>query len=125
MENYDKIMADAQYRKGMSIAFFNSTNSAIELLKFTANYMPPMRGDEDIKAELVKWRDWSLAEHLKNYAEVIAKIGQPFDPNVAIAKLDSAKDMSEVRKIWLALSEDERQVDAIIQKQAEVKARFK
>ena len=29
----EKIMKDAQYRKGLSIAFFNATNAAVEMVK--------------------------------------------------------------------------------------------
>jgi len=35
----DKIIKDAQYRKGLSIAFFNATNSALEMVKLEADQL--------------------------------------------------------------------------------------
>ena len=32
----DKLIKDAQYRKGLSIAFFNATNNATEIAKLLA-----------------------------------------------------------------------------------------
>ncbi len=51
-ENIEK----AQERKNDSIAFFNATNSAIEMVK-------QFHGDtSDIQSDIKHWRDWFLSE---------------------------------------------------------------
>lgn len=112
----EKILKDAQYRKGLSIAFFNATNAAIELVKSR-----PI-ADIDIKEALklvTEVRDFFLDEHKEYYARVIAKVGTSYNPAETIKKLKATKTLEELRKAWQLLSEDERQ-DVEIKK--EVKA---
>lgn len=112
----EKILKDAQYRKGLSIAFFNATNAAIELVKSR-----PI-ADIDIKEALklvTEVRDFFLDEHKEYYARVIAKVGTSYNLAETIKKLKATKTLEELRKAWQLLSEDERQ-DVEIKK--EVKA---
>lgn len=112
----EKILKDAQYRKGLSIAFFNATNAAIELVKSR-----PI-ADIDIKEALklvTEVRDFFLDEHKEYYARVIAKVGTSYNPAETIKKLKATKTLEELRRAWQLLSEDERQ-DVEIKK--EVKA---
>jgi hypothetical protein len=57
---------EAQDRKETSIAFFNATNAAIELLKAQS-----IVGEKETKDFIRNWRLWFLAEHeaYKNHAE--------------------------------------------------------
>lgn len=98
----ENVIKNAQYRKNLSIAFFNATNSAIELVK--TDYIK----DTDLKKFIVDWRDWFLEEHKKYYAETIANIGGNYNTTNTIAKLGTAKNVEELKTIWLNLSEDER-----------------
>lgn len=102
----DKIIQNAQYRKSLSIAFFNATNAAIEIVKNEDN--------PDKKEAIKKWRDWFLEEHKNYYAVVIANIGQNFDVSESIEKLEAAKTSEELQGVWRLLSEDERRNSDII-----------
>lgn len=111
MENNtkEKLIKDAQYRKGLSIAFFNATNAAIELVK------SKQIGDREEELKLViKVRDFFLEEHTKYYAETIAKVGVNYDVKETLKKVKVAKNLTELKNVWIALSEDERQDEQII-----------
>jgi predicted S18 family serine protease len=104
----EKILKNAQYRKGLSIAFFNATNAAIALCAgMDAN-------KKETLDRVIELRDFFLEEHKKYYARVIENVGKSYDAEETLAKLGSAKTVGELREIWLSLSEDERQDDAII-----------
>lgn len=105
----EKILKDAQYRKGLSIAYFNSLNAAIEITKDLAKNLSL----EDAKKLIANWRDHFLEEHKEYYARVIAKIGTSYNPVEAIKKLSETKDMASLRSTWLSLSEDERRDEEI------------
>jgi hypothetical protein len=116
----EKIIKDAQYRKGLSIAFFNATNAAVEFAKING-----LAGVLDPKKFIAEWRDWFLAEHKTYYAMVIANIGENYKPEESIAKLKATKTLEELKSAWLLLSEDERQ-NAEIRKVANLeKAKYK
>jgi hypothetical protein len=104
MEN-NEILKNAQYRKSLSIAYFNSVNSAIELV---SNFYPKDEKIEDIKKTIVDWRDWFLEEHKNYHATVIANIGANYKAEESIKKLQKAKDINELKTVWVGLSEDER-----------------
>jgi hypothetical protein len=106
----DKIIKDAQYRKGLSIAYFNAINAAIELVKLEEH-----KSENDRKSRLAFWRDWLLEEHKSYYANVIAKVGVSYNPDETKKKLSKAKSVEELRSMWLSLSEDERRDQVIIE----------
>lgn len=108
--NNDKILKDAQYRKGLSIAFFNATNATIELAKVM---FPDMQG-VDAKAFIQEWREWFLEEHKNYYATVIANVGKNYKVQDSIKKLQDTKTYEDLSNAWRALSEDERRDDEII-----------
>lgn len=90
-DNYEDFLRGAEYRKTWSIAFFSSTNAAIELLKITKLDINGGKKGE-VKTFLKEWRDWLLEEHGKYYAENIAVVGtQGFSPKV-VEGLDKAKE---------------------------------
>lgn len=109
---HDKVMKDAQYRKGLSIAFFNATNAAIELVKDN----PKLTTGEytDILSTVTEMRDFFLKEHQTYYANVIAKVGVNFKPEETKKKLSGAKSIDELKSVWQSLSEDERRDKEII-----------
>ena len=104
----DKILKDAQYRKGLSIAFFNATNSAIALVDSRTMDMP------DALKEVVRIRDILLEEHKNYYATVIANIGANYKATDTIEKLSKTKNIEELKSLWLSLSEDERRDGEIL-----------
>jgi len=108
MDNNEQLIKNAQYRKGLSIAFFNATNSAIALVQ--TDFIK----DTDLKKFIVDWRDFFLEEHKNYYAEVIARVGNTYDSKETIMKLQTAKSMDELRTLWVSLSEDERRDGDVI-----------
>lgn len=105
----DKLMKDMQYRKGMSIGFFNATNAAIEFAKING-----MAGIQDPRKFIQEWRDWFIEEHKTYYATVIANVGVNYKPEDSIAKLKATKTLEELQGVWRLLSEDERHNAEII-----------
>lgn len=103
MDN-EKIIKDAQYRKGLSIAYFNSLNSAIELAKVMFPDMPGV----DVKVFITEWRDYFLEEHKNYYAKVIANVGSNFNIEEGKEKLEKTNNLEELQLAWVLLSEDER-----------------
>lgn len=135
----EKIIKDAQYRKGLSIAFFNATNAAVEIIKLeglqTDLFKKPTKGKKGktkskktiinpLEVRLQLWRNWLLKEHQEYYANVIAQVGVNYKSEDSIAKLKTAKNMDELKNAWISLSADERK-DAEIKKVAqELKAKY-
>lgn len=101
--NHDQVIKDAQYRKGLSIAFFNATNAAIELTK-----NEKITGKK-LRNKIVEVRDWLLEEHKTYYATVIANVGTNYKPEETIKRLKATKTLEDLRSTWQLLSEDERQ----------------
>ena len=113
------VLSNAQYKKSLSIAFFNATNAAIELIK--GNEMPP----DEKKKLIVEWRDWFLAEHKNYYATVIATVGVNYRAEESIAKLKTTKSLEDLQTVWVLLSEDERRDGEILKVAKELKAKYK
>lgn len=108
----EKLLKDAQFRKGLSIAFFNATNSAISLC---AGMNPHEKATID---KVVELRDFFLEEHKTYYATVIANVGANYKAEESIKKLKATKNEEELRTVWRGLSEDERR-DGEIKKVAQ------
>lgn len=118
--NKDQVIKDAQYRKGLSIAYFNSLNAAIELAKT----IPVGTPAEYVMDSIRKWRDMFLDEHKTYYASVIANVGTNYKPEETIKKLKTSRTVEELRIAWQLLSEDERQNKEIIKFVKELKAKY-
>lgn len=116
----EKLIKDAQYRKGLSIAYFNSVNAAIEL----ANVMFPDMEHVDVKEFIKEYRDWFLEEHKNYYATTIAKVGVNYDAKSAVEKLKTVKSLAQLHSVWLMFSEDERRDDEIGRIAQEIKQRY-
>ena len=111
----DKLLKDAQYRKGLSIAFFNASNCATELVKAEG---------EITKEKFVEWRDWLLTEHARYYAETIAKVGVAYNREATILKLNAVNSYEELREVWTKLSEDERRDVEIVKVKQQLKEKY-
>ena len=118
-KKYDDVMREAQYRKSRGIAWFNATNSAIEIVKFSS-IQDPSR----MKEMLAFWRTWFVDEYTKDYAENIANYGLAYNPASSITRLQSANSMPELMKVWIEMSEDERQNVDIVKVKNELKAKY-
>lgn len=105
--NDEKVIKDAQYRKGLSIAFFNATNAAIALITGPRTTLVT-ETSEETKEKIVELRDWFLAEHKKYYAQVIANVGTNYSVEDSIAKLRTVKTRDELQMVWQMFSADER-----------------
>lgn len=134
MASDDQALKDAQYRKGLSIAYFNSVNSAITMMsplitKLVTDIGPEKMDDETrmmaIKASIRVWRDWFLEEHKQHYLKNISNAGLPFDVTETIERIKKAQNMDELSLIWASLSADERHVHDVVSLVAELKAKFK
>jgi len=111
--NNDQVIKDAQFRKSLSISFFNATNNATQIVELLYK-KHPQDNNEVVKNDIATWRDWLLEEHKKYYAEVIANIGNNYDSKATIEKLKTAKNIDELKSLWIGLSEDERRDGDII-----------
>lgn len=115
----DQLIRDAQYRKGLSIAFFNATNAAVEFAKING-----LVGIPDPKKFIAEWRDWFLQEHKTYYATVIANVGVNYKVEDSVAKLKATKTLDELKSAWLLLSEDERRDGEIKKVANELKKQY-
>ena len=122
----DKVIKDAQYRKGLSIAYFNANNGAIELAKIYLEKGIEIGGasTKDTQEFITEWRDWFLSEHENYYATVIARIGVPYNVVESIEKLKATENIAELKKVWLNFSEDERQDEEIIKVTNQIKKSY-
>jgi hypothetical protein len=108
-KSYDAMMSDAQFRKGLSIAFFNANNNATEIAKIELAKQYEQPTVETMQERIVFWRDWLLSQHATYYAQVVMNVGKPYSIVDTIAELKTAKDYGELMDIWLSISEDQRQ----------------
>jgi hypothetical protein len=125
MDDKDKVIKNAQYRKGLSIAFFNATNNAIELLKLQLANQDVSKINPQTLLNMVKTgRDWLLDEHKNYYATVIEKIGGNYSATDTIEKLKKTTSKEELTKVWFSLSEDERRDKEIRKCALDLKASY-
>lgn len=123
----DRIIKDAQYRKGLSIAFFNATNGAIEMVKLEGMGTNLLKEDSKLNPLEIRiqlWRNWLLEEHKKYYAEVIANIGVNYRAEESIAKLQEAKTLEDLNTVWRLFSADERRDGEIIKVAQDLKKKL-
>ena len=109
----EEIIKNAQYRKNLSISFFNATNNATQIVELLYKEHP-QDNTEVIKKDILEWRDWLLEEHKNYYAKNIANIGGNFNKDETIKKLKTAKKDRMQRK--LSSNEKEEQKKSLISK---------
>ncbi len=113
-----EILKSAQYRKGLSISYFNSLNAAISLcVGMNIHEEATFKRIEEI-------RDLFLENYKNYYATVIANVGQNYKAEDSIKKLESVKSLEELKAVWLSASEDERRDSEIIKTKEEMKKKF-
>lgn len=122
MATEEKILKDAQFRKGAGIAFFNSTNAAISLVAAIPEIAEMT--NEHIVDRVRFFRDTFLEDHKAYYAYVIANAGAVYKVADSVAKLGKATTKAELRDIWLGLSEDERHDGEIRKVASELKSKL-
>ena len=120
MNNDERILKDAQFRKGLSIAYFNSLNAAISLISTDKEYYD----EKELKEKITQYRDWFLDEHKRYYSEVIAQIGVNYIAKDTIEKLNGTTNLEELKSVWLSLSEDERRDGSILEVKSELKIKY-
>lgn len=137
----EKLLKDAQYRKGLSIAFFNATNGAVEIIKLeglktelfkktkavkgkSKSKAKPKKEINQLEVRLQLWRNWLIKEHAEYYAKVIAPVGDNFKPEEGIAKLIAVTTLPELRKVWVSLSQDERDNKEILKVAQELRRKY-
>lgn len=115
-KNKDKLLQNAQYRKGLSIAFFNATNNALEMMKlmFQGKDFSGITSDE-FRSALIENRNWLLEEHKNYYATVISNVGKNYNAEDTIKNLKLINNKEDLANMWLSISADER-ADKEIQK---------
>lgn len=114
----EDILKSAQYRKGLSIAYFNSLNAAIELCKTN------ILSEEEMQNKISFWQEWFLEKHKNYYATVIANVGVNYRAEDTIVQLNEAKNLDELKSKWLSISEDERRDGSIIKVKEELKKKY-
>lgn len=113
-EQEDTKIKDAQYRKGLSIAYFNAVNSATDVV--VAKIRAGEKLDRDSILETLRdVRDTLLADHAKHYLANIATVGVPYKAEDAITRISNAENEKELKKIWFSLTQDERKDPAILE----------
>jgi len=141
----EKVIKDAQYRKGLSIAWFNATNSATEMVKldqlmgvFRDNRVYPepkkARGKRKVSGtppptveeRIEYWRSRLLEEHKAYYATVIANVGANYKSEDTVKKLKDAAEigLEALRVVWRSLSEDERRDGDVLKVAKELRGQF-
>ena len=115
----ERILKDAQYRKGLSIAFFNATNSAVALVATRQ-----VSDREEAIKEVVRIRDFFLEEHKNYYATVIANVGLNFEVKETLEKFKSVKSLENLKLVWLSLTADERQNEEVAEIKNKLKAKY-
>ena len=114
----DKIMKDMQFRKSLSIAYFNSLNSAISLCAGMNVH------EEATFKRIEEIRDLFLEQHKNYYATVIANVGVNYRAEDSIAKLKEAKNVEDLNTAWRLLSADERRDGEIIKVAQQLKKKY-
>lgn len=120
IDNNEKIIKDAQFRKGLSIAFFNANNAAITLVSTDKEYYT----EDELKKKIIEYRDWFLKEHQNYYSTVISPIGLLFNKEETIKLVEGASGLEDLKDIWLSISQDERSDVDIIKVKDEMKKKY-
>ncbi len=91
--NRDKVISSAQLRKSLSIAYFNSNNSAIELVSKLN-----ITDTEQLKDAITSWRDWFIEEYKQYHIDNIDKVTpENIDIHEAVKQILGCTTTAEVR----------------------------
>lgn len=116
-----KSIKDAQDRKDLSIAYFNSTNSAIAMVT-APRALLETETVEQTRAKIVEWRDWFLVEHKAYRQRELETMRANIPVGTAIEKLKATTNLVDLKAVWATLTQDERnQADILAEAQAQRK----
>jgi hypothetical protein len=118
----EKLLKNAQYRKAAPMAFLNSRNTAMEMVKMEGisakvNKLPLLK-------RVKKYTDDLMADYVEFYAKEVASVGVSYDVKTTIELLNATKTKDELRLVWTALSEDERHDGEIRKLVKELKKKY-
>lgn len=86
------LLKDSQYRKELSIAYFNSLNSAIQLI--TNNKSEGKKTEKDLLKDISRIRDYFLNEYKQYRIDILDNVENKVD-NKIVKGLDKAKEKYE------------------------------
>jgi hypothetical protein len=114
-----KSIREAQDNKDLKIAFFNSTNNAIEIVTKIPQYMQDM---PTIQKAIVEWREWFLSEHAEHHKRMVTLSSANVKVGDALTRLQATNNLVELKVVWASLTQDERnQADILAEAQAQRK----
>ncbi len=118
----EKVIKDLQYRKGLSIAYFNSLNSAISLV--TTDPVSRSGGQKAILETIAFYQEHFLKNYNTYYSTVISNVGVNYDKKKSLEKLSKVVSKEGLKKVWIMLSEDERRDPDILKVARELKEKY-
>lgn len=118
----EKVIKDLQYRKGLSIAYFNSLNSAISLV--TIDPVSRGGGQKAILETIAFYQEHFLKNYNTYYSTVISNVGSNYDKKKSLEKLSKVVSREGLKKVWIMLSQDEREDPDIKKVVIELKEKY-
>lgn len=113
-----KSIREAQDNKDLKIAFFNSTNNAIEMVKINEN----IKSEAQQKESIVMWREWFLNEHTEHHKRMVNQTSATVPVGEAVTRLRATINLVDLKAVWASLTQDERnQADILAEAQAQRK----
>lgn len=114
----EKLLQNAQYRKAAPMAFLNSRNTAMEMVK--------MEGKKtDLLKRVKKYTNNLMKDYQEFYSKEVASVGGNYNSKDSIARLKKAKNLEELQSAWVLLSADERKDGDVRKVAQELKAKYK
>ena len=115
-----KSIKDAQDRKDLSIAYFNSTNSAINMVANIVDLRTAKT--EDVKDTIIFWREWFLTEHKEYRQRELETMRANIPVGDALTRLRATTNLVDLKAVWSTLTQDERnQADILAEAQTQRK----
>lgn len=131
----EKLMKNAQYRKAAPMAFLNSRNTAMEMVKMeglqAVKFKSIKKGKKGAVVEIPllgrvkQYTNDLMKDYQEFYATEVASVGAVYDAKKTIEFINKTKNKKELALIWNAMSEDERHDGEIRKLVKELKAKFK
>lgn len=113
----DLVLKNAQYRKAAPMAFLNSRNTAIEMVK--------MEGKKtDLLKKVKKYTNDLMKDYQEFYTREVVSFGATYSVEEAFKKLKKVKDLKSLTTVWQSFSEDERRDGEIIKAVQELKLKY-
>ena len=103
----DLVLKNAQYRKAAPMAFLNSRNTAMEMVKMEG-------GKKDLVKKVKKYTNDLMKDYQEFYAKEVASVGAPYKVTTSLDSLKKVKTIADLQKVWQSYSEDERHDGEII-----------